>query len=156
MNQETLVVVNREDDSKPSSHAIKHSTGFEAETFTMPITPRASPSPAKRAKGFAAFAGAGSPFTANGALTVPSPQRPVWCRDGISFDAQLSTENIPSKTNDATAAETFGTTNCPSPLGVTFGPNQLITETSALTATPARVQAIVARMFYQEYYTSIG
>lgn len=146
MNPETPPVA--QDDFKLIHYPIKESTGVEAEVVTMPITPRASPSPAKRVRGFAAFAGAGSPFNANGAATVPSPQRPVWCSSGNSFDAKLSTENSTSKTDDATVAETFGTTNCPSPLGAAFGPNQLVAEASALTATPGRVQTTVAREFY--------
>ncbi|KAF7965849.1 hypothetical protein HWV62_41234 [Athelia sp. TMB] len=52
-----------------------------------PITPPSSPRPAaKRARGFAAFAGAGSPFAPsplapNRRSTTPTPRRPVWLTD---------------------------------------------------------------------------
>lgn len=145
MNQETPVVVNQQTEPKPLARLMKESTEIEAEVITMPITPRSSPPPANRARGFAAFAGTGSTFNANGTATVPSQHRPVWCSNGNPLDAQLTAENNISKTDDAIIAETFGSTNRPSPLGVAFGPNQVVTEVPSVTATPARAQTVARK-----------
>jgi len=54
------------------------------------------------------------------------------------------------KADDAAAAETFGSTDCLSPLGNAFELNQLVTEAPALAATPARVQTTVAHLTGEE------
>jgi hypothetical protein len=73
------------------------------------VTPPPSPSPPTRARGFAAFAGTGSPFmvssfTPHGTTASPIPQRPVWCGNSNACSDQLSPLFSNSQAVDSTAA----------------------------------------------------
>ena len=112
------------------------------------VTPPPSPSPPTRARGFAAFAGTGSPFmvssfTPHGTTASPIPQRPVWCSNDNACSDQLSSLFTNSQAVDSTAAPS-GSINEKPPVENFTGSN---TSKDALAAMETPVKATVARKF---------
>jgi hypothetical protein len=112
------------------------------------VTPPPSPSPPTRARGFAAFAGTGSPFMASsfsphGTTASPIPQRPVWCGNGNAFSDQLSPLFSNSQAVDSTAAAS-GSINEKPPVENFAGSNA---SKAALAAMETPLKATVAREF---------
>ena len=109
------------------------------------VTPPPSPPPT-RATGFAAFAGAGSPFMVspfapNGTMASPTPQRPVWC--GNTFAKQPSPVLSDSQVVDSAAAASSSINEVP-PVENLAGPRA---SEAALAAVETRVKTTVARKF---------
>lgn len=115
----------------------------EALAPVVPITPPSSPPFTQRPRGFAAFAGAGSPFAVstfspNGPLNSMSSQRPVWCNDANPLGDRVSPSSTTSPRSDAIAGV----------LGPAFGAVEKDDgEPAALAAVETRVSKTVAREF---------
>lgn len=110
-----------------------------------PVTPPSSPPPANRSRGFAAFAGAGSPFAASSfvanGVASPSPQRPIWCGNGSVLGDQSSALSCASHDGIAPADASRSVAGSPP---VENGTE----EGAALAAMETKVKTTVAREFY--------
>jgi hypothetical protein len=125
------------------------------EVPAAPVTPPPSPPP-KRATGFAAFAGTGSPFAVspfspNGAAASTIQQTPAWCGNGNVFGDRSSPALPVSQALNAAAATSSSVDGTP-PIENGTEPNA--SEAAPLAAMETR-KATVTREF-QHYISPHG
>ena len=113
-----------------------------------PVTPPPSPSPPpKRATGFAAFAGTGSPFAAspfspNAVISSPAPQTPIWAGNGSVFGARPSAVLPASQVPDTTVAASASVGSVPP---IEKGAEVDASEAAPLAAVETPVKSTVTR-----------